>query len=254
MLRFVITAILLVGAAAACKSGGGQDSVSQAPVTDDEFRWMAAQAVNAALLTDNDLPAGFNPVPADGDDEDDDDPPLELTGECAEFNDILNLDGNFLAAVAEAETGDFENAAEDSISSNAGAFREAAAAEAEATKYQRFIGTSACVDQLKAATRALADELAAAEGLTVVTLEIEMKEIPVPTQGDWAHGTRTSMNLAFSDGRGVDYVLDSLSIRDGRMIGTVVYSYSGEPDVALRDALVATVAARLAAEDEKLPG
>jgi hypothetical protein len=213
---------------------------------------MAAQAANASLLTEHDLPANFDPGASDGDD-DDDDPPLELTGECAEFNELLNADGNFLAAAAQAKTGDFENEDEDSFSSNAGAFRNRSVAESEANAFQRFVSSAHCIDEFKAATRAYADDVAAAEGLTVTTWLVDVEEIGVPALGDWAHGMRMSVELAFSDGRGVAYVVDSVSVRAGRMVGTVDYTYSDEPDVALRDAVVATVAARLAAEDEKLP-
>jgi hypothetical protein len=64
---------------------------------------------------------------------------------------------------------------------------------------------------------------------------------------------RTDMTFDVS-GTQVRFISDSVSIRVGRMIATVDYSYSGNPDEALRDGIVATVAARLAGENAKLPG
>jgi hypothetical protein len=252
MLRLIVAAVLLTGIAVGCK-GDGSDSNASAPVSDDEFRWMATQAVNAALLTEDDLPANFELIPSSGD-EDDDDPPIELTGECAEFNDLINADGDFLAAVAQAETDDFEDENEDSFSSNAGAFRDSGAAEAEAGTYQRFVSSETCLGQFKAAFRAYADDIAAGEGLTISEWLFDIEEITVPELGDWAHGIRMSVTFEFSDGRGVSYVVDSVSVRAGRMVGTVDYTYSDVADFVLRDAVVGKIAARLEAENEKLPG
>jgi hypothetical protein len=222
-------------------------------LTDDEFRWIAAQAANAALLTENDLPANYDPVPP-VQDEGDGEPSIELTGECSEFNDLLNVETNFVNAVAEAETGEFKNENEDAFSSNAGVFRDAALAEAEASRYQRFVASASCTDQFKAAFRAYADEVAATEALTITTWLFEIQEISVPVEGDWGHGMRMAVAFAFSDGRGVDYKVDTVASRVGRLIGTVEYTYSGEPDIALRDAIFDTIASRLTAQDQDLPG
>jgi hypothetical protein len=242
-----LVSAVLVG----CKSGGGgADPAGPTVVSEDVFRWSAQQAVNAVLLTENDLPANFDLVVDEADEEDDDGPSVQFTGDCAQFNDLANIEGNFLGAVAEAETGDFENEVEDGFSSNAGAFRDATAAENEATRFQRLV--SMCADQMEAYfTQYFQDEAASGES-AITSATIDVQEIVVPHQGDWVHGMRTDMTFDVS-GTQVRFISDSVSIRVGRMIATVDYSYSAQPDEALRDGVVATVAARLAAEEAKLP-
>jgi hypothetical protein len=242
-----LSGVVVVG----CKSsGGGADPAGPTVVSEDVFRWSAQQAVNAVLLTENDLPASFDLVVDEADEEDEDGPPVQFTGDCAQFNDLANIEDNFLAAVAEGETGDFENEDEDGFSSNAGAFRDAATAEEEATRFQRLVST--CSDQMEAYfTQYFQDE--AATGETAITsATIDVREIVVPHQGDWVHGMRTDMTFDVS-GTQVRFVSDSVSIRVGQMIATVDYTYSQNPDEALRDGIVATIAARLAAEEAKLP-
>jgi hypothetical protein len=175
-----------------------------------------------------------------------------LTGECAEFNEFINSPTNFQAAVAEAETEDFENEDEDGFSSNAGAFRDAGSAEEEANQFQRFVGTPACLDQLEVAFKAYFENPDEESAITSATFDVQ--ELAVPTQGDWTHGTRMTMTFTVDDGRTVQFTSDSVSVRVGQMVATVDYSYSGDPDETLRDGIVATIAARLAAEDQKLPG
>lgn len=65
MLRIAFVLVVVGCLATACKVGGGSEKGEPTVVSEDVFRWSAQQAVNAALITESDLPANYDPVPAD---------------------------------------------------------------------------------------------------------------------------------------------------------------------------------------------
>jgi len=260
VLRIILVVLLVGVAGAACKSGGASDSRDATPVSDEAFLWAAQQAVNASLITENDLPANFDLTTGGDENQEETEPEFLLTGECAEFNEQFNsnVDGNWRNSVAESETGDFEDPDGDEFSSSAAAFRDASAADAEAGDMDRFFDT--CTEQFETQfvqyLGGYLQEVALEEGKAVLDVSTEVTEISVPSQGDWSHAVRMDMTFTV-DGLPVRLVSDTVTVRVGRMVGSVDATYTGELEASLeaqRDGIVAIMADRLAAENAKLPG
>lgn len=155
MLRFAAILLLACGAVAACTSDEGSDDAVPTAVSDEAFLALAQQAVHAALLTEDDLPAAFDLVPDDESADDDEQPEFAFTGECAEFNEDMNFDGSWLGSVTEAETGDFEDEDGDGFGAGAAVFRTAEMATQETNDAGRFVDT--CIDQFKGTYVSLLD-------------------------------------------------------------------------------------------------
>jgi hypothetical protein len=249
MRRLVVLGLVLLGAGVACTSG----SAKQADESSDAELQAAAEAV---LITADDLPPKYE-LEMGKDEDDEPVPDFELTGECAEFNQYLQFDSDWIHSLAEAHSGDFEDYKGDGFSSNAAVFADAETAQDETDEMVRFFDM--CSEQFEAAYVEWADDIlqesAEEEGVEVSDLAMEISEIAVPPLGDMTHALRMDMTFVV-DGMPVRSVTDSYSIRSGRMIATLCTNYLGEVEDSLedlRDELAAIMAERLVAENVKLP-
>jgi hypothetical protein len=245
-MRIVVTTVLALASllvAAGCKG----DSKTEA-LSDEEFLFAATAAANAVLLTDADLPASFDPEVDDSEDELPD-PALNFTGDCAEFNQYVDLETNFINAAAEAESGDFDGDDDQSITSGSAVFRTADAAQEELDLFTRL--WTNCNDQI-AALFATYFEQIAAEGTSISDISVEWNDVPVPDRGDWTRADQLHITFTI-EGVPVEFITESIGVRVGRFVANVDLTHTGDYDEDLHASLMDLVVSRLESQEEKLP-
>lgn len=233
----ILPILLSLSAAVLLASCSGSSSVSVSELS-DEYIQAAQRAVEAAVLTIDDLPAGWEIDPPD-EDTDEDEPDFLFTGECQPFNDIDNFPGE----IANAESDDFEGPEGQSFTSDATAFASDKAAK-DAFNLVRTLRIT-CSDQMrKMFTTALKDsflEDGTATEAELATLHVIVGDLPFPQFSDHADAYRVDIQIDVS-GIAFHFKMHFPYWVHGKLIGSVTYmTFVGEPDMT-KEALIAKIA------------
>jgi hypothetical protein len=245
----VLVALVLGACGLAC-DGGSASHETAATAADDVAA--AKAAVEAIVLREGDVPAPY--APSDDDDESlASGPQFAMTGECAEFNDLLNDETGWADSIAEKDGRAFERedaeGFENMISSGAAVYADADEAQEIAGATTRLV--ELCEEQFETAVREHIES--SADGDTPLHyVEVDIEPLTVEARGDASAGLRFTTELAFEE-IGARWMTETIWVRVGRMVAVVDHAYSIDPDLPLRDDMLAIVAERLVDQEGKLP-
>jgi len=239
---FGLLALLTVAVACSESESGNK----AAPGTgSSDFQAAAQGAVDSALLTLKDLPAGWSASAPESEAEI---PDIELKGECADLDDEVVSPGE----AASAQSGDFTGPEEQEVSSDASAFSDEGSAQ-EAIKTARSL-LSRCSDELVTASEKLFRDLLEQEvGAGVVErLGVTFEELTAPNFGDDAVAYRLTVKVTVL-GLPLEIKIDFLGIRVGRMLGGLSYLAVDTLNFAEEQGLARTLTEKLEEADASLP-
>lgn len=248
MRTLVLAAVAISSVLVGCRSGGS-DSPTSTAVSEDEYRFIAATIANAVLVTDGDLPDEFAPVAEDPADNESPDPVFSFTRECEEFEPYFNIEADWLSSAAEVEGAEFEDPAENNVSSDAAVFVDEAGMGEELELLDDLLAT--CGDQLESSFEAYYRELAADAGNTLTNANVEFSKLPDPDRGDWSRATR--LNIAYNiNGTDVKVIVDTVEVSVGRILGATEYTHSGSANETLQLRLVDAMVERMRFSNARL--
>lgn len=246
-----VAAAIVSALAAGCGGGGSPKATpTSTPVSEAEFAAKAREAVNAALITLDDLPDGWY-ASASGDASDDDDFPIEFDGECAELtsafaDDTVAYPGSITEDTSDVFVSDALAQMTEDVSSDAGVYRTAAEAR---DRQEHFDGLYARCDD----AMSMALEKAAYETPGILDANVNVKFRPnTGSLGDQS-ATATVSFSATGEGGAIAFVSETVEVRVGRVIGSLTYTNSGAMTQEIADDLAATLVERLTAADRMLP-
>lgn len=216
-----------------------------------EFVAAAPGAAEAALITLDDLPAGWSVAPPDEDEDEDFD--LELSDRC---EDAYHEDATFSNELAEAASDEFVNADDDSISSEVAVFpNHGTAADTWDTLVADF---DECADDVAFALeqylKRVADESNPPEIADALDVDASFVSLDDPQLGDSSAHWRMSfdMNILGVERR---FVTDSYLVLQGGMMGFVAYGTEdgSDPDQGELERLTELMLDRMDAAYATLP-
>ena len=231
--------------------GGGSDSDSDAQViASPSFTVEDAEAsARGALLSLDDMPKGWTAEPAT--EEVDEQSDLDLPPQCEVFEDEVEE----FKGVAEVESDEFAGPEEELIQSDVTVYANDELAQQAIDKVRQLVED--CSDPLRDAFKTLFEEQLAKEseedlsGLTVSGFSFEI--IDFPELGDETLATRMTFGVQVAGLIDLDFALDLIGIRTGKVIGGLIYqSFSREPDSDLEDQLARVIEQRAASADASL--
>lgn len=161
----------------------------------------------------------------------------------------MRIEDDWPRSVAEAQT-EFENADGETVSVGVFAFRDSVDAQHDSDTLARFY--TDCYDQMQVYFFDYLRQAATNDGVEFSNEPVELVRIDVRSEAEWTYALHGRVAWNFG-GVPIELIGDTIFVRSGRLTAEISYDYEVSPDEALRDGIVETVAARLAAEDAKLP-
>ena len=233
-----VAAILACAVFVAC----GGDTGSE-PTPTPDFVAEAQRLVADAVFDADDLPGYEQP----------DDDGLQTQVSLSDGCDILDPGVIFPDAVATASSGAYESVLDDQILNLAGVYRSADDASAALAGTREFVDR--CEDEFKVAVELVARDFLDSFGINLglfSAIDVAITELGPIEVGDEAVGYRmhVNVNLILTSQQ---YNLDVIVIREGRVVGSLVYGRFGQPDDSVEAELLELMAGKLSAVDESLP-
>ncbi len=178
----------------------------------------AQEAADYGLLTLDDLPIGWAPeAPEDDDDSDIDLGEEELSEDCAAMAELES----FPEELASAESEDLEGPSSQTVSSSVSVFSSEAATEEALEMFDEAMTN--CRADFVALFEESVRQAAAEEGdPSQVRVEASMYDLAFPHMGDQAEAHRLG-GTVIVEGVTVEFALDFVAIREGRMGGLLTY-------------------------------
>lgn len=234
---FLGWAVILV----AC--GGDTGSGEQPTAATLDFEAEAQRLVVDAVFSEEDLP-GYEQSADDGLPTQ-----VSLSDEC----DIFEPAVVFSDAVATADSGAYESALDDQIFSLAGVYRSADEASAALAGSRDFIVR--CEDEFENAVEQVALDFLKGFGIDLgplATIDVAIIGFDPTAVGDEIVGYRmhVNVNLILTSQQ---YNLDAVIVREGRVVGALIYGRFGEPAVSIEAELLTLMAGKLLAVNASLP-
>ena len=238
----VIVGILVLAAvASACRGAAGSAPTETSP----EFRAAAQEAADSALLTLDDFPSGWTSAPPAADT---DDSQLGLSKECS----ALELE-TFPGQVAEAESDDFTGPDEQEVSSAISVFPTDDTAQEAVDAFNNAFDQ--CGKELEDALTRLIKEGAEAGELpseVELDLQVNVENLSFERFGDATVAYRIPVKASFI-GITLEFTIDLVFMRDGRVAGGLFYFSLGEIDAEEEQQLAQAVADNLEQANASLP-
>jgi len=223
--------------------GGDNGSGEPSPATTIDFAAEAQRLVGDAVFGAEDLP-GYEQTGDDG---------LPSQASLSDECDIFDPDVVFPDAVATADSGAYESALDDQIFTLAAVYRSEDEAVAALAATQDFI--SLCEAEFADAVEQLARDFLAGFGIDLglfSTIDVAIIGFDPPAVGDEIVGYRmhVNVNLVVTSRQ---YNLDAVVVREGRVVGALIYGRFGEPDDGVLAELLRLMAGKLSAVNASLP-
>ena len=235
------TAFLLLGVSC---FGGDEPQVSE-PQVSAEFATAAETAVEAALLTPDDLPPGWLAEPEDEDEDEDEETDFEFTGECETFDDE-DLPGSVASADSDELTGPDDQV----LVTSAVVFPSEEMAEAAVTGFERL--TEICREQLKDGMVELFRDVFEERGADDAEVTVTVEDLPFEELGSGLGSYRINWSFAF-EGRSAHGSMDFIFWRQGRLVGAISYMRTGDDNPREERELAQLVDAKLRFVEATLP-
>jgi hypothetical protein len=242
-MRPLLGALFLACAIIFVACGGDTGSGEQPTATTIDFAAEARRLVVDAVFIAEDLPGheltGDDGLPSQ----------TSLSDEC----DIFDPDVVFPDAVATADSGAYESALDDQIFTLAGVYRSDDEAAAALAATSDFIGR--CEDEFENAVEQLARDFLAGFGIDLgpfSTIDVAIIGFDPTAVGDEIVGYRmhVNVNLIVTSRQ---YNLDAVVVREGSVVGVLIYGRFGEPDDGVEAELLRLMAGKLSAVNASLP-
>ena len=242
-MRPFLGALFLVCAVIFVACGGDTGSGEQSTATAIEFAAEARRLVVDAVFSAEDLPGYGQP------DNEGLQAQVSLSDEC----DIFDPAVVFPDAVATADSGAYESALDDEIFNLAGVYRSADDASAALTGTRDFIVR--CEDEFEDAVEQVALDFLKGFGIDLgpfSTIDVAIIGFDPTAVGDEIAGYRMHVNVNLIV-TSQQYNLDAIVVREGRVVGTLIYGRFGEPDDSVEAELLRLMAGKLLAVNASLP-
>jgi hypothetical protein len=237
-LALSIASMLLIGSGC----GGGSDGPSDDDALgDDLFRLTAASIAQDALFTLDDLPSGWRAAPEDPAGDLAPLPDIQPSEECA----ALALDEDFPGATYEVESQEFDIGSEEDLTVSIGIYRTGDAAADGKDAYEQTFDD--CRDEF---VRLIEETVRRERG--DVTFDVTLDSMDAPDLGDWSDGLRITMAATGPLGS-VEQIYESITIRHGRVFGTISYASNALLDEKQAETLTKLFSTQLEEADAKLP-
>ena len=238
---------VLVACAVVFVACGGDASSSEpsiaTPTPTIDFAAEARRLVVDAVFSAEDLPdyekPGADSLPAQA----------GLSDDC----DIFDPEVVFPDAVATADSGAYEGALGDQLLNLAGVYRSADDASASLAGTRELIVR--CEDEFEAAVELVARDFLDSFGIDLglfSTIEVAITDLDPTAAGDEIIGYRmhVNVNLIITSQQ---YNLDAIVVREGRVVGALIYGRFGQPDDGVESELLRLMADKLSAVNASLP-
>ena len=242
-MRPLFVAVFFACAVVFIACGGGAGSGEPSPATTIDFAAEAQRLVVDAVFSAEDLPGheltGNDGLPSQ----------TSLSDEC----DIFDPTVVFPDAVATAESGAHEGALDDQIFTLAAVYRSEDEAAAALAATPDFIGL--CEDEFEDAVEQVARDFLEGLGIDLgpfSTIDVAIIGFDPTAVGDVIVGYRmhVNVNLIVTSRQ---YNLDAVVVREGRVVGVLIYGRFGEPDDGVLAELLRLMAGKLSAVNASLP-
>ncbi len=242
-MRPLFVAVFFACAVVFIACGGGAGSGEPSPATTIDFAAEAQRLVVDAVFSAEDLP-GYELTGDDGLPSQ-----TSLSDEC----DIFDPAVVFPDAVATADSGAYESALDDQIFTLAAVYRSEDEAAAALAATPDFIGR--CEDEFEDAVEQVARDFLESFGIDLglfSTIDVAIIGFDSPAVGDEIVGYRmhVNVNLLVTSRQ---YNLDAVVVREGRVVGVLIYGRFGEPDDSVEAELLRLMAGKLSAVNASLP-
>lgn len=241
-MRPLFVAVFLACAAVlvAC---GDDGSGEPSPATTIDFAAEAQRLVGDAVFSAEDLP-GYERTGDDG---------LQSQASLSDECDIFDPAVVFPDAVATADSGAYGSALDDQIFTLAAVYRSEDEAAAALAATPDFIGR--CEDEFAGAVEQIARDFLAGFGIDLgpfSTIDVAIIGFDPTAVGDEIVGYRmhVNVNLLVTSRQ---YNLDAVVVREGRVVGVLIYGRFGEPDDSVEAELLRLMAGKLSAVNASLP-
>ncbi len=210
--------------------------------TDTASTMTPAEVATSAVLTLDDLPSGWT-VELPDEDEGDDEFDYEFSPECALF--AMDDHPDELASV---DSDGFTGPDGQELSSDASVFTSGDVADGALQEY--ISATELCRDELVSAFQTAFAEGVQESGGDIESVEIAMsfEEIPFPELGQSSVAYRL-VGEGTTEGVSFQFIIDSIIVRSGRMVGGVTYTTFAQPDLQEEQFLAEILAGRLEGAD-----
>ncbi len=209
--------------------------------TDTASAMTPDEVARSAVLTLDDLPSGWTTKLPDEDEEDEFD--YEFSPECAIFAMDDHPD-----ELASADSDDFTGPDGQELSSDASVFASGDVADGALQEY--ISATELCRDELVSAFHTAFAEGVQESGGDIESVEIAMsfEEIPFPELGQSSVAYRL-VGEGTTEGVSFQFIIDSIIVRSGRMVGGVTYTTFAQPDLQEEQFLAEILAGKLEGAD-----
>lgn len=225
---------------AACSGNG-----SPADEVSDEFLAAAEDAVAAAVLTLDDLPAGWTAEPQDDDDDED----AEFSGECARLNQ-----DEFPGEVASADSDKLTGPDNQIVYASAIAFASEDLARNALESYQLL--ENDCRNQLEDVLTSAFRESFAEDGVSdaeLATLQVTVEDLAFPRIRESLTAYRVVWRAELR-GMPIGGTMDFTFWREGKMFGGIVYlAFGNGPDMADEEGVAKILADKVKQANDSLP-
>ena len=208
-----------------------------------EFADVASDAAEQAIITRDDLPPGWREESGSTLDQ------VELSPQC----DILTPDGAFPEAAATASSPSFTTVERRSAQSFSAVFESGDLAGDAVEDVNATVDR--CHKQFLDAVRKIAEEELESQGLDLgplADIDVEIESGTPPAAGDQSLWYEVQVSVSVL-GAKQEFNADIILVRDGRVVGVLLYSSYGPIDGAEEMAFLKLVTDRLAEAEEELP-
>ena len=238
----VLLACVVVFVACGGDAGSSEPSIAT-PTPTIDFAAEARRLVVDAVFSAEDLP-GYERPGADG---------LQSQAGLSDACDIFDPDVVFADAVATAASGAYVGVLDDQLVNLAGVYRTVEDASAALAQTQGL--RERCEDEFEAAVERVALDFLDGFGIDLglfSTIEVAIIDLDPTAVGDEAVGYRmhVNVNLILTSQQ---YNLDAIVVREGRVVGALIYGRFGQPDDSVETELLRLMAGKLSAVNASLP-
>ncbi len=240
-MRNSLTIVFGISMIAAFACGGSSrpapPAASPTPVSDEAFKAAATTHANAIQITSGDLPAGWTGKPHVKSDTQ-----LDLSPECAAFNDEDSPN-----AVVDTDSDDFTDATDRTVSSGVTIYRTAELASQDYAEAVDLL--TRCREEF-----ARAAEASIVENAPGATAHVTFDFVPSGELGGWTNGYKVSISAASANGARTFHSDVTAFVKvDGRIMTTFEYDGDKPIDADMSGALKALLAKRTADAEGTLP-
>lgn len=210
--------------------------------TDTASTMTPEEVATSAVLTLDDLPSGWT-VELPDEDEGDDEFDYEFSPECAIFAMDDHPD-----ELASADSDEFTGPDGQQVSSDASVFASGDVANGALQEY--ISATELCHDELVAAYQTAFDEGVQESGGDIESVEVALsfEEIAFAKLGQSSVAYRL-VGEGTTEGVSFQFIIDSIIVRSGRMVGGVTYTTFAQPDLQEEQFLAEILAGKLEGAD-----